>query len=214
MQYGEILRGYVADAEELIPRFEALATEDVLSAIFDLLPPHPGKTLDIGAGTGRDAAWLARRSQHVIAVEPADALRSAGEALHYRPNLDWLDDRLPDLVRTKARGETFNLVICIAVWQHLPPEQHERGMLALASLTAPGGRLIMSLRYGPGAPNRRCFAADPEFLISTAEQAGLTSVTRRSAQSIQPGNRAAGVTWDWLCFDRPMGSEVLISVSG
>jgi SAM-dependent methyltransferase len=207
MQNGEILRGYAADAEELVPRFEALATEDVLSAIFDLLPPDPGNTLDVGAGTGRDAAWLARRSQHVIAVEPADALRSAGEALHHRPNLDWLDDRLPDLVKIKARGETFNLVICIAVWQHLPPQQHERGMLALASLTAPGGRLIMSLRHGRGAPNRPCFAADPEFLICTAEQAGLKSVTRRSAQSIQPGNRAAGVTWDWLCFDRPMGRK-------
>ncbi len=76
----------------------------VLAPVGDLLLARAGTALDIGAGTGRDAAWLARRGHRVLAVEPVAALRSAGEALHRMANLEWLDDGLPELARARARG--------------------------------------------------------------------------------------------------------------
>jgi SAM-dependent methyltransferase len=197
-----IFEGYAADAAELVPRFEALATEEVLAPVIDLLPARPCKTLDVGAGTGRDAAWLARRGHRVLAVEPVDEFRRAGQAFHPLPTLEWLNDYLPGLARTRARGECFDLILCVAVWQHLPPEQHEPALEAMSSLAAAGARVILSIRQGPGAANRPCFAADTQAIIGAAELVRLGVVDRRSAASVQPRNRVAGVTWDWLVLDR------------
>jgi SAM-dependent methyltransferase len=202
MNQHAIFEGYAADADELVPRFEALQTEDVLAPVMDLLPSRPGKALDVGAGTGRDAAWLAERGHHVLAVEPVGELRHAGQALHHGRNMEWLDDSLPMLRRARARGGTFDLILCIAVWQHLPADQHELALAALSTLAAPGGRVILSIRHGPGAPNRACFAADTDRLVGTAKGNGLDLLARRRAGSVQPRNQRAGVTWDWLCFDR------------
>ncbi len=200
MDRAEIFAGYAADAAELVPRFEALDSGEVLAPVLDLLPSMPCTALDAGAGTGRDAAWLARRGHRVTAAEPVAALRTAGEALH--PELEWLDDSLPDLAKTRARGVRFELILCVAVWQHLPAGEHAHAMAAIAALLAARGRAILSIRHGPGAPGRPCFPADVDALVTMAEGEGLVLVARRAADSTQPKNRAAGVTWDWLVLDR------------
>jgi SAM-dependent methyltransferase len=201
MNRAGIFAGYAADAAELVPRFEALDTEAVLAPVIDLLPAKPGTAVDVGAGTGRDAAWLARRGHSVLAVEPVDALRRAGEGLH--PELAWLDDSLPALADVRARGQAFDLILCVAVWQHLPAAEHAAALDAIAALLAPGGgRAILSIRRGPGASGRPCFAAGVDALVGMARGGGLALVDRRAAGSVQPQNRAAGVTWDWLVLDR------------
>ncbi|HEX8379423.1 MAG TPA: hypothetical protein VF619_02600, partial [Allosphingosinicella sp.] len=81
-------------------------------------------------------------------------------------------------------------------------EQHFEAAANLAGLVAPNGRLILSIRRGPGAPGRPCFAASVDNFITAAEGPGLHLLARRSAESIQAGNRAAGVTWTWLCLER------------
>jgi SAM-dependent methyltransferase len=197
-----IFDGYAVDAPGLIPRFEAIASADVLAPVIDLLPARPCHILDIGAGTGRDAAWLAGRGHRITAVEPVDALRRAGTALHPSPDISWIDDRLPALADVRRRDEKYGLILLVAVWQHLRPEQHAQAISTLAALAAPDGRLILSLRHGPGSPARPCFPARPERIVAAAERAGLSLVRRRTAPSVQQKNREAGVTWTWLCFDR------------
>jgi len=202
MKEVDVLKGYAAEAERLIPQFEALSSEEVLGAVLDLLPSGPGSVLEIGAGTGRDAAWLAEGGHRVVAVEPVGELREAGRKLHESAAIEWLDDRLPSLDRVGAKNERYDLVLAVAVWQHLLPEHHSTAALNLAALVAANGRLILSIRHGPGAPGRPCFPANPDDFIAAAEGGGLDLVARRSAESIQPGNRAAGVTWTWLCLER------------
>jgi SAM-dependent methyltransferase len=202
MDQHAIFQGYAADSHALVPLFEALRSEEVLAPVLDLVPSTPAKTLDVGAGTGRDAAWLAKRGHRVLAVEPVSELRQAGRALHDENNIEWLDDTLPFLGRTKARGETFDLILCIAVWQHLPEEQHEPALANLSSLASRGGRVILSVRHGPGSPNRACFPADTDHLVAAAKDNRLDLLARRRSGSVQPRNQRAGVVWDWLCFDR------------
>ena len=60
-----------------------------------LLPTAPALMLDIGAGSGRDAAWLAAAGHQMLAVEPAAALRQHGQRLHPDERICWLDDRPP-----------------------------------------------------------------------------------------------------------------------
>ena len=56
--YQEIIDGYATDAASLIPAFEAFSSETLLAPVIELIP-KAGMVLDTGAGTGRDASWLA-----------------------------------------------------------------------------------------------------------------------------------------------------------
>jgi len=199
----QVLRGYAADAEDLIPRFEALSSEEVLAPVLDLLPVRPSLILEVGAGTGRDAAWLAVQGHEVVAAEPVEELRRAGMALHPVPGLSWIEDRLPDLPMLLRGGQSYGLILIVAVWQHLRPEHHRATIESLAELMAPGGRLIFSLRHGPGSPTRPCYPASPEQLIQIAQGERLRLIARRESQSIQQRNRDQGVTWTWLCLGAP-----------
>ena len=197
-----VIAGYAKDAHELVPRFEALATEDVLSPVTDLLPTSPARILDVGAGSGRDAAWFAQQGHRVTAVEPVEELLDAATRLHAGCGIEWRIDRLPDL-STLAEIEPFDLIMLIGVWQHLRPDNQRQAIGALAKLLAPSGRLIISVRHGPGAPERPCYRTDVRQLTDEAGALALNLVRQRSAPSIQPRNRAAGVTWTWLCWESP-----------
>jgi SAM-dependent methyltransferase len=198
-----VLAGYAGDAQDLIPRFEALRTADVLAPVMELLPTRTGRILDVGAGTGRDAAWFADQGHDVVAVEPVLELRRAGMDLHRLANLTWLDDRLPFLRTVTDKESAFDLIVLIAVWQHLRPDQQPSAMRTLAKLLAPKGRLIISVRHGPGSPTRPCFHADVDRMIGWGEGAGLKLLMRPEAESVQQKNREAGVRWTWLCMERP-----------
>ncbi|PLR28996.1 class I SAM-dependent methyltransferase [Caulobacter zeae] len=193
-----VLAGYEADGADLVDRFEAVDAAGLYAPVADFIPRTPARIADIGAGTGRDAAWLAGLGHAVVAVEPVAALREAGRAL--RPGLAWVDDRLPELSR--LRGESFDRLLLSGVWQHLDDPARAVAMPVLAGLLASGGVLIMSLRHGPGAPSRPVWPVGVGATIALAEAAGLRLVHRVEAASVQAGNRAAGVTWTWVCLEK------------
>jgi methylase of polypeptide subunit release factors len=74
--------GYAEQAEELIKRYEAIDFDHKHEAFLHLLPKTPGWALDIGAGSGADAAWLAHKGYRVVAVEPTNEFRLRGMGLH------------------------------------------------------------------------------------------------------------------------------------
>lgn len=195
----EVLRGYAADAPELIPAYEALRPEEVLAPVLDLLPRRLSPILDVGAGTGRTAAWLAGHGHSVVASEPVAPLREAGLTLH--PQLQWIGDRLPHLPAVSALGERFDLILVIGVWQHLPVDGHRDAIAVLSRLLAPARRLIISLRHGPGAASRPCYPASADDLCAIAAAEGLRLLRRQETGSIQQANRDKGVTWTWLVFE-------------
>src|SRR5438093_11018060 len=156
--------------------------------------------LDIGAGTGADAAWLAGLGHRVVAVEPTDGLRLPGMALHPSALITWVNDSLPHLVMTRKRGQKFDLVMITAVWMHLDELERQQAMPKVASLIRRGGVLIMSLRHGPSPPRRRMFEVSAAETIQLAQARGLRSILNVHTASAQPVNRQAGVTWSHLAF--------------
>lgn len=190
------------DAAELVPAYEALRTTDILAPIQERLPVRPALILDVGAGTGRDAAFLAGKGHSVVAVEPVQAFRQAGMALHPLAGIRWLDDSLPALAHVLEEGIQYELILLIGVWQHLPAEEHQRAISALSALLTAEGRLMMSLRHGPGCPARPCFPANPDRIVAYAGNAGMRLRMRHHVESLQQSNRDLGVTWTWLCFER------------
>ena len=78
----DAVRWYDQNISIVSPRYESVTAETVHRWLVDLLPNAPALILDIGAGTGRDAAWLASRGLEVIAVEPSGAMRAEAQRLH------------------------------------------------------------------------------------------------------------------------------------
>jgi SAM-dependent methyltransferase len=154
--------GYADEAEELFRRYESIPAADAHRAVLHLIPATPGNVLDIGSGTGRDAAWFASQGHRVVAVEPTDAMRLPAMALHPSPRIEWLNDSLPDLTLLLERGERFDVVMLTAVWMHLDEEQRRHAMPNLASLVRGGGVMIMKIRHGPVPLGRRMFVVSPE----------------------------------------------------
>lgn len=108
-------QGYARQAGELIPRYESLPFEHKHKTELHLLPSTPVLALDIGAGTGADAAWLAAQGHRVVAVEPTAVLREAGQMLHPDPSIEWVEDSLPWLSPVRASQGKFGLVMLTAV---------------------------------------------------------------------------------------------------
>jgi SAM-dependent methyltransferase len=192
--------GYAEEAEELFKLYEAIPAADSHRTVLHLIPTAPGRILDIGSGTGRDAAWFASLGHRVVAVEPTDAMRIPAMALHPSPAIEWLNDSLPELVHLKARGETFDLVMLSAVWMHLDETQRQRAMPNLAALVRAEGTVIMKIRHGPVPVGRRMFEVSSEETIELAQAQGLQAVLNVLTESSQQRNRLAGVTWTNLAF--------------
>lgn len=196
-------RGYAAAASKLFARYESFGFEHAHAAVLHLIPTAPGRVLDIGAGAGRDAAYLAAKGHRVVAVEPTGALRMRAAALHKSPAIEWADDGLPDLERIVARSERFELILLSAVWMHLDADERRAAMPVIAGRLAPGGRIIMTLRHGPAPAGRTMFPVTAEETVALAAAEGLTIEFNRHAESRQAVNRRAGVSWTTLVFARP-----------
>ena len=97
--------------------------------------------LDVGAGSGRDGAWLGACGLDVVAAEPSGAMR-------------WIDDTLPALAVTRRLGLSFDLTLLSAVWQHEAPFDRPRNLRKLVGLLKPDGLLILTLRLGEDDPER------------------------------------------------------------
>ncbi|MGW9210999.1 class I SAM-dependent methyltransferase [Embleya sp. NPDC055664] len=186
--------GYGRDVEALARRYAGMSFETVHAALLPWLPTRSGYVLDIGAGSGRDAAALAARGHRVVAVEPTDELRDIARRSHPEAGIEWVDDALPDLATVSGR---YDLVLLSAVWMHLDTIERAEGMRRVAQLTAPGGHVAMSVRRGPVPEGRRMFPVPVGETIALAGRAGLDLVHRGEEPDRMD---RADVRWDTLVF--------------
>ncbi|MGK6307303.1 class I SAM-dependent methyltransferase [Variovorax sp. DT-64] len=192
--------GYAVNASVLASQYESITFAQVHRDLIHLFPTSPVMVLDIGAGSGRDAAELSRRGHRVVAVEPTDELRREGQRLHGALAIDWVDDHLPTLYVLRQSKRQFDLVLLTAVWMHLDPKEREVAMEALADLVAVGGQVLMSLRHGPVPQGRRMFDVSAEDTASLAAVHGL-SCHHRSEREDMLGR--GDVRWSFLALHRP-----------
>jgi SAM-dependent methyltransferase len=188
--------GYEKDLETLVRKLEAIPFEALHREVLPLFPPAPAAILDVGAGSGRDAASFAALGYDVIAVEPAAGLRQRAQQLHPSRRITWVDDALPDLAA--LQGTAFDVVMLTAVWMHLDPNERPRGMQRIAASLKPGGLACLTLRHGPVPVERRMFEISGDDTLRLAEAAGLIPVVHLENQVAISGN--PGVTWTRLAF--------------
>ena len=124
----ETVAWYNGNATALATAYEAVDPTQVHAWLDGMLPPAPALVLDVEAGSGRDAAWLARLGHDVVAVEPSAAMRAEGERRHSDTGVRWIADHLPALPAIHRLGLTCDLILLSGVWQHITPIERERAM--------------------------------------------------------------------------------------
>jgi SAM-dependent methyltransferase len=190
--------GYAAEAPALLVRYEAITFEEAHAPVLHLMPPAPARVLDVGSGTGRDAAALDARGYQVVAAEPTDAMRLGAMRLHPSPSITWLKDGLPELTAVRERGGLYDLIMFSAVWMHLDADQRSRAMPRVAALLADSGVSIMTLRHGPVPAGRRMFEVSPDETVELGAVSGLTCIFHSEFEI----GRQPGVTWTRLVFQK------------
>ncbi|MDP5033046.1 bifunctional 2-polyprenyl-6-hydroxyphenol methylase/3-demethylubiquinol 3-O-methyltransferase UbiG [Paraglaciecola sp.] len=159
---------YSKQAESLSAQYDNVSFTDVHSDWLSHLP-NKGRVLDVGAGSGRDAAYLANKGLSVVAVEPAEGMRSLARITKPHPNIHWLDDTLPELKKVFALQIKFDLILLSAVWMHIAPSSREKTFRNLSALLKPNGKLVISLRHG------ECHDERVMYDVSVSEHAQLAS---------------------------------------
>jgi 2-polyprenyl-3-methyl-5-hydroxy-6-metoxy-1,4-benzoquinol methylase len=124
---------------------------DILPAIDKKAAGGALNILDIGAGSGADAAMLAERGHHVLAVDPSEKLLEHARVSFARPGIEYLQDELPALEAVKARGGMFDVVFLSAVWQYIHPSQWKESLETIRDLCRPGALVLISY---PTPPSR------------------------------------------------------------
>jgi SAM-dependent methyltransferase len=173
---------YEQHASRLVEQYESLSFQDVHAGLIGMLPPAGATVLDVGAGSGRDAAWFAAHGYDVVAVEPSDAMLAHARKLHPSSRIHWLADSLPDLANVRRLGLNFDLILLSAVWMHIRPAERQRSLRKLATLLAPKGRIAISLRLGPPDAERAMYEVSYAELSSLAQQFGLRIVHTEDSQ--------------------------------
>jgi SAM-dependent methyltransferase len=140
---------YDVHADALARQYEAVPAAKVHAWLGSLLPSPLALFFDIGAGTGRNAAWLASQGHQVVVVEPSGATRRQGQILHPDDRLRWLDDRLPTLTATLRLGLAAEVILLSGVWQHVAPTDRPCAFRKLVTLLHRGVNIAseFTLKY-------------------------------------------------------------------
>ena len=198
-----IFEGYGAVSDAWIERGEAISSPSMFAPVIDLLPSEPVRAIDIGAGSGRDAAWLAGLGHRVVAVEPVDRLRKAGMSRHSAETIDWRSGSLPDLGAIAERN-AFDLVLVIGVWQHLEAPDQAQAMRRLGAEVILRGADLDAAKAGALSFAARSRAARfASIRLPVMSDAQRTVVEAAFAQAGMP------YVWggDWPTSASPWGAQ-------
>ena len=184
---------YDSNVDLMINRYERFSFSEIHDILLEHLPTkRPCTALDVGSGTGRDAAALAELGIDVTAVEPSNAVRKKAEELHPHPRIDWVKDSLPKLQTIMKIGSRYDLILLSAVWMHIASGSREKAFRGLVTRLNPGGLLYITLRHGPFEAVQGFWDISDDAIYTLAHKFGLT-VENRSTVDDKLGDE--GVTW-------------------
>ena len=197
---GQLTRYEGAAGRALAERYDSLDPDALHAWFADHLPPPPATVLDVGAGSGRDAAWFAAKGYEVVAVDPSETMLAQARQRHPTPRVSWIRDGLPSLTRTVGRGLSYDIILLNAVWMRVRPDERQRAFRKLVSILKPGGLIIFALRVSGND------ADDGMFPSSAAE---IESLARRYGAMVLPGSTTAdslgrpGIHWEQVALQLP-----------
>jgi SAM-dependent methyltransferase len=170
---GTAVAWYDAHAEQLADGYEDLDAVQAHPQLFELVRDAPPlRVLDVGAGTGRDAAALSCLGHEVTAVDPSRKMLRLARALHADRDIAWKRDALPELASLDG---AFDLILLSGVWMHVLPAARCAAFARLAELTASSGQIYITLRNGPEDPERAMWPTGVAEIRALADALGMAT---------------------------------------
>lgn len=139
---------YSNNANSLIPAYESADMSRLHTFLLEYLAPQ-SKIMDIGFGSGRDLDFLQNNGFNIWGIDPSqkfvDYVKERFPAIedHFFKSL------LPDLNIPKKLLHSFDSVLLIAVWMHLPKEMYEESVKTVCSLLKYKGKVVLSYSVTP-----------------------------------------------------------------
>ena len=154
----------------------------------------PGTALDVAAGEGRNAIWLAEQGWRVTAVDFSEVGLEKGKRRSAAQNLsvDWV---LADVSQYRASPAAFDLVLIC--YLHLPITQRRQVMAYAREAVAPGGILLYighdlsNIEHGHGGPQDPAVLCTPQDIA--ADLSGFEIIKAQVVErpvDIEPGHGA------------------------
>lgn len=202
----ETVSYYDGNAAAVSRRFETADMARLHGILLRHMPQKGARVLEIGCGSGRDAAFLLSSGFDIRAVDASQGL--IGEALRIHPELE---GRLsvagvPFPQDHPILRETFQAVVSMAVLMHVPEEDLPETAAQIRRVLAAGGTAFLSVstsRPGVGENKRdangRLFQErPPEDLQRVFEEQGFRLAARYDTADVY----ARGIAWHSLAFTR------------
>jgi len=196
-------RLHVVRAEEWDARYAeaqqwSSAPNALIAELLDDVPP--GDAVDLAAGEGRHALWLAARGWRVTAVDFAGVGLTRGQA---QPGAEAVTWTTADVLTWTTQPESLDLVL--VAYLHLPLPDTVDVLTRAVTWLRPGGRLLVlghdveNLTAGVGGPQEPAILHSVERL---APVASLLDVDRFEQIRRQTPN---GTALDTLLWGRRTG---------
>ncbi len=165
---------YDNNAKILFKQYESVKFESVHQDWLTIIPKS-GKALDLGCGSGRDAAYLAAKGFEVVAVDKSVILLDLAKNVHISKSISWFNDFLPNLPIVMQLNIRFDLVLLSAVWMHLNKEQRAISLRCISELLSSTGIVVITLRHGLFDDSRTSYPLTAEEIMMLGESEGLSS---------------------------------------
>ncbi|XAS65484.1 class I SAM-dependent methyltransferase [Micrococcaceae bacterium Sec5.8] len=157
----------------------------------------PGRALDLGAGEGRHAIWLAECGWQVQALDfSAKGLetgRRHAETAGVGNRIEWT---VADACEIESPAESFDLVL--VAYLQLPATQLEAAVTTAAAAIAPGGTFLLvnhdadNPEHGSGGPQDPNVLQKPDQVAQWLQEAGLEiQVANTRSRPVAGGLRPA-----------------------
>ncbi|HET7899739.1 MAG TPA: class I SAM-dependent methyltransferase [Candidatus Nanopelagicales bacterium] len=153
------------------------------AALLDLLEAQPGeRILDVGCGTGHQAAELAARGAHVVGVDADAAMLEVARAEHPEVSFHRADAQDREAMSAVVASVGYDAVLSNAALHWMP--RQDDVVAALAEALRPGGRLVVEM--GGSGNVRRAH----ESISAARRDVGLDPDVRSSWTFPTPGEQA------------------------
>ena len=163
----------------------------------------PGTAIDLGAGEGRNALWLAGRGWQVTAVDFSDVALSRARQLAAERLGEHADRLITHRADLTAYAPQTRYDLALLVYIQLPADARAEAMRTAARCVAPGGRLLVvghhsdNLCEGVGGPQEASVLyTEHDVLEDLAEPLSAKEFAVERAERVRrpvpgPGDRAA-----------------------
>lgn len=132
---------YNSHAAELAARYEQV--NSIAAVYFDITFTKSSKLLDIGCGSGRDLALLARKGFDVYGIDPSAEFIQLAQQTHPELHGRLSMSGLPEL--GIPFGGNFDGVLCYGVLMHLSQEALTQSVKSLRACLKLHGRVIIAI---------------------------------------------------------------------